>query len=177
MRHHLRFWFVELVLIGMFFGFSYIGDWWRNGDRITGVILEIEEPDADCCRWATIRDPATGSDISFEFSSAAEVGDTATAVVMRDDRSKVASPGALQVYLGLWAVLGLAAVAWPLFCLRCYGRLALPVTAVTTASATHLVTDALRRRLDAEEDGVGSLPSERFDEVSDGPIDRAPSRR
>lgn len=102
---------VEFALVVASIGLSYIPDWWSNGDRVTGTILEIGPHGR-----ATIRDPATELEVVFT-TWFGNVGDTATAVVLPSDRSRAASPGELKVYrAGWWALVGLATI-WPLLCL------------------------------------------------------------
>ena len=115
----------EMVLIIAMVVLSFIWQWWRYGERVEGVIVEVEERDQSSWRLATIRDPETELEITFRLGEAwapwdrrgwgyeQQVGDRATAVVSRSDPSKVATPGELQLYVALWALLPLLIILLP----------------------------------------------------------------
>ena len=110
---------IELVLVGLAWGFSYVWEWWHEGERHTGIVVAVEEHDDENPK-VTIRDPETELERSvYPDLWRPEVGDTGTAVVMRSDDSKVATPTQLAFYLVLWIMTVLAAAAWALLCAAC----------------------------------------------------------
>ena len=108
---------VELILVVAAFGFSYVWTWWLDGERITGEVIEATHPSDGSNAEITIRDPDTEIEtvVHLDFDGSYDVGDTATAVVMRSDPSKVATSSTLVMYLVLWTLLPVAAVGWPIW--------------------------------------------------------------
>jgi hypothetical protein len=122
------FWIIEVVLVGSFL-LTHLGmgvwDWWRNGDRVTGTIVEIDRDGQGHIMSMTIMDPATERNVEVQGPWAPhEVGDPATAVVHPADATEVRTSGELIVYVAVWAALGVLACAWPVWCWRRYGMLA-----------------------------------------------------
>ena len=120
----LWFWIIEGSLVVAFllmhFGLD-VWDWWRNGERVTGVVVDLDYADGGATEIA-IRDPATERRVTVHpnFDQPdKELGDMTTVVVMPGDPSKVATPADLNLYLLCWAVAPLLAVWWPL---RCWSR-------------------------------------------------------
>ena len=128
-ERRLCFWIIEAFFLCAFLLLHLRADvwnWWRNGERVTGVVVDLEYADEKISEMA-IRDPATERRITVypRFQPPdKERGDMATVVVMPGDPRKVATPADLNLYLGCWGVAPLLAVWWPLRCWRRRGMLA-----------------------------------------------------
>ena len=122
------FWAIELLLVGVFLCLHLgvgVWDWWRNGDRVTGLVLNAHHVD-EGADTLTILEPATERTIKVSpgpFDREKQVGDTATAVVRRGHPNLVATPADLNFYLAVWAVLALLIAVWPVRCWRRYRTL------------------------------------------------------
>ena len=91
---------------------------------MTGMVVDAPDPRYSPAGDMTIRDPYTESDtvVTVAFGlGAGDVGDSATGVVLRSNRSRAATPATLKTYLVLWLTLPLAALAWPILWRRRWG--------------------------------------------------------
>jgi len=129
-ERRLCFWIIEIFLVCAFL-LMHLGldvwDWWRNGERVTGVVVDLDYADERISEMA-IREPTTERRITVHpnFDQPdKERGDLATLVVMPGNPSKVATPADLNLYFLCWAGLPVLAVWWPLRCWRRHRMLAI----------------------------------------------------
>ena len=112
----IGFWCEEVLLVGLCVAFYLTQPaWtmWREGSRIKGPIVAVEESSARA--RVTVRDPAT--ELTYTARQASDnhdVGTIATVIVHPTDRSKVLTP--TDVYLGVVAQIALllATIAYPI---------------------------------------------------------------
>jgi hypothetical protein len=123
-RHEWRlaFWSMELALLTAFITLDCPLEWWRHGERFTGVVVDVElnpnECPPDVLAW-TVRDPETEREVRVVdvlnlADSSLSVGDSATAVIAPGDSTDTASPEQLNQYLTFWKAAAVMAVIWPI---------------------------------------------------------------
>ena len=103
------FWFciaeIALVITAVA-AFAYWGQWWIDGERFTGVIVEIDD-----IEHVVIRDPGTERSVEASLSiwpwDDFEVGDTTTVLIDRDDPAMVAAAIEVQVMIAILVVVPL----------------------------------------------------------------------
>jgi len=84
--------------------------WWRDGERITGIVVEVVDQGQ-----LVVRDPATELEhsVTNTFETANEGGDIEV-IVSPKDPTDIATNSELVMYLVFWVLTVLAAVAAPL---------------------------------------------------------------
>ena len=112
------FCFAEIALVmTAAAGFAYWGEWWIEGERFTGVIIDIDD-----IEHVVISDPDTERTEEASLSiwpwDDFETGDNTTVLVDRDDPTMVAAAIEVQVMIAILVVvpallaLALAICAW-----------------------------------------------------------------